>query len=405
MADNKRQHYVPKSTLRYFACDPDRIPEPRQINLVNIARGKIVRGASLREQCYRDYFYGKNTAIEKALGQLEGYFSALTRKMISTRSIDERDGWHLVQMVALQRARTLRAEEELNSITEKLIKLFMYNRVNEQDLRQVRIGVKGAATQSVGQALALSPLMLDLKRFLVINETEVPFVIADNPVVSTNWFGRVRDPRRAIGLARSGLQMLLPLSPGFALLLHDSNVYTTTSQHNIIAVSRVEEVIALNELQWMNAHKNVYFSSGLRDEFLDTMMEVSRPEGGLSAFRRMERVGEETSYRASNKDEFSPPSDGVRSELVVQSAKALPKDVRLRAVRIRNKPIFHDDGSLGSPQRDPTWEDIVSDFARQVRLGRANLTRFWDFVERHPLAPSIGPWLRKAERRADRRRQ
>ena len=80
MPDNKRQHYVPKSVLRRFACDLDRDPEPRQINLVNISRLKIVREASLKEQCYRDYFYGQKTAVEKQLSLLEGFYSALTRR-------------------------------------------------------------------------------------------------------------------------------------------------------------------------------------------------------------------------------------------------------------------------------------------------------------------------------------
>jgi hypothetical protein len=132
-------------------------------------------------------------------------------------------------------------------------------------------------------------------------------------------------------------------------------------------------------------------------------MIVPRPQGPLSDFQRMERVGEGGGYRANYKDEFSPPSDDVTSELVVQSARVLPKDVRLRAVRMRRKPVFHDDGSLASPQRDPAWEDIVSDFARQVRAGHAKLTQFWDFVEIHPLESSIGPWLRRALWQSERR--
>lgn len=404
MADNKRQHYVPKFTLRRFASDPDRKPEPRQINLVNIARAKVVRGASLKEQCYRDYFYGKNTTIEKTLGQLEGYFSALTRRMIETRSIEERDGWHLVQMVALQKARTLRAEEEMNDMMEKFIKLAMYGRIDEQALRGVKLSINDAANRNVAQALALSPLMLDLKRLLVINETKVPFVIADNPVVSTNWFAKKHDPRRAMGLARSGLQMLLPLSPRFALMMHDSNVYTTDSRNNVVSIRRGDDVSALNELQWLNAYRNVYFSPGLDDDQLGMMMNVSR-EGQLSNFHRMERVEDGGGYRATDKDEFSPPSDGVKSELVVISAKALPKDIRLRAVRIRDKPIFHDDGSLSSPQRDPAWEDIISDFARQVGRERMNISKFWEFVIDHPRMPAIGSWLERARRRADKRRQ
>lgn len=405
MAENKRQHYVPKWTLRYFASDPERWPRSRQINIVNISKYKVIRGASLGDQCYRDYFYGKDLVIERALCEIESKFSDLVRKIINDRSIDNRDGWHLVQMVALQRARTLRAEEELNSMIDPLIKLFLYNKADEEDLRQVRIKVKEAANRNVAYALALSPLILDLKRFLIVNETSVPFVIADNPVVFTNWFGRKYDARRAIGLARSGLQVFQPLTPHLALLMHDSNVYTTESRGSVISISRIGEITALNELQWLNAYKNVYFPPNLPEQFLNEMKLIRRPEGALSEFRRLERKGEEDSYCETDKDEFSPPSDGVRSELVVQSAKGLPKDVRLRAIRIRSRPLFHDDGSLASPQRDPAWGGIVGDFARQATKGMASVSSFWDFVARHPLEPHIGPWLRKAKRRADRQRQ
>ena len=396
---------MPKSTLRYFAYDLGRQPKARQINLVNIQRRKVVLKASLGEQCYKDYFYGKNTAIEKALGQVEGHFSSLVRKMIDTRSIDERDGWHLIQMVMLQKARTLRAEEELNGMVDKLVKLLMYNRIDEHVLRKTRIGIKDAVNYNVGHALALSPLMLDLKQFLIVNETAVPFVIADNPVVSTNWFGRRHFPQRAVGLTRSGLQIVLPLSPQFALMLHDSNVYTTTSDRNVIYIKKSTEVVELNKLQWLNAYKNVYFPPTLRNDLLEEMMNVAREEGDLFNFRRMERIGEGSGYHITDKDEFSAPSNGISSEIIYTSAKCLPKDVRLRAVRMRDKPIFHDDGSLRSPQRDPAWENIVNDFARRVTADGAKLTQFWDFVERHPSAPSIGSWFGRAQRRSERRQK
>jgi hypothetical protein len=155
MADNKRQHYVPKSTLRYFALDFGSSSKPKQIRLVNIDSLKVVPRASLKEQCYQDYFYGKDLSIEKAFGELEGYFANVIRNMMGSRSIDERDGWHLVQMVALQKARTLRAEEEYNSMLDRMMKMLMYNRIEEEALRSVKIGMKDAANQNVAFALAM----------------------------------------------------------------------------------------------------------------------------------------------------------------------------------------------------------------------------------------------------------
>jgi Protein of unknown function (DUF4238) len=63
MPNNKRQHYVPKSTLKHFAYDEAQ----RRINIININLGKIIRGASLRYQCYRDYFYWKTENVEQSL--------------------------------------------------------------------------------------------------------------------------------------------------------------------------------------------------------------------------------------------------------------------------------------------------------------------------------------------------
>jgi hypothetical protein len=404
MADNKRQHYVPKSTLRYFAVDYGSNPKPRQIRLVNIASRKVIPNASLKEQCYRDYFYGKNLAIEKALGDIEGYFANLIRKMLTTRSIDERDGWHLVQMVALQKARTRRAEEEYNSMTDRMMKLLMYNRIEEKALRSVKIGIKDAANQNVAFTLAISPLLLDLKRFLVVNETATPFVIADNPVVSTNWFGRKKDAERMSGMTRAGLQMCLPLSPKFALLLHDSNVYISDAKNNIITIRRPEEAAALNELQWLNAHKNVYLPPKFSQGDLEAMMAIERSTGPLTGLTRAERIGDEGAFLVTDKDEFTAPTEGVKSELVIVSAPVLPKDVRLRAIKIRNKPQYFDDGSAGSFQRDPIWEEIVLEYAQRVRSKGASLSNLMRYVSDHPLEPHIGPWLKRASRRVARQK-
>ncbi|CAD5294937.1 conserved hypothetical protein [Bosea sp. 62] len=212
-------------------------------------------------------------------------------------------------------------------------------------------------------------------------------------------------PRRMVGIGRSGLQMILPLTPKFALMMHDSNVYNAASDRNIITLSSAAEVSGLNELQWLNAYQNVYFPPAFDQQSLDTLMRVVRPEGGLFEFRRLERVGNDNRYHPTDKDEFSPPSEGVKSELLLQSARPLPRDIRLRAVRLRERPVVYDDGSIASPQRDPAWEDIVSHFTREMRAGRASLGRFWEFVDRHPLSGEIGRWLKMAKRRSDRRRR
>ena len=54
----KRQHYVPRFILRNFASD-----ERKRTICVQTPEQTILN-ASLRDQCYSDYFYGADGAVE-----------------------------------------------------------------------------------------------------------------------------------------------------------------------------------------------------------------------------------------------------------------------------------------------------------------------------------------------------
>ena len=70
MPENKRQHYVPQMLLGKFSRDGKRT------NVVLLDAGKRIRDVGIREQCYRDYYYGKDGVMEKAFGETEGRFAA-----------------------------------------------------------------------------------------------------------------------------------------------------------------------------------------------------------------------------------------------------------------------------------------------------------------------------------------
>jgi hypothetical protein len=394
VAENKKQHYVPKSVLKNFASDPSQ----KQINLINISRKKIIRRASLRDQCYRDYLYGKELAVEKELAKLEGHFKSLTVKLMQDHqmNIDLHHRLDVVSMIALQKARTLRAEEEINFMVDKIMKMMMHGHFTEDELKKFKVGLTHAANMNVATALTVSPMLLDLKQFLIINKSKIPFIISDNPVVMTNWFCRARMPARSSGgFSRSGLQIFMPLSPECALMLHDSGVYNAESANNVISISQSSEVSSLNELQWLNAYKNIYFSEGLTQEEITSLLSTVRPERGAVSFQRLESVDDPGLYRATDKTEFDSPSEGVRSELVHVSANGLPKDIRLRSLRIRSKPTFYDNGSAASPARDPVWREIVEEFAKAVQAQVYSFGDLWSFLDRHPLVAQIGSWHRK----------
>jgi hypothetical protein len=405
--DNKRQHYVPKYMLRQFSCNETATgdEEKRQINLVNIKRSKIVYGASLRDQCYRNYMYSKNTVVERNLSKLEGVHAELARTIMTVHNLDARQGLRVTQLIALQKARTEQSENEFNDMANKLIKLMLFNRVPDYLLRQAKIRVDNASTCMLATALSVSPMLLDLKQFLVVNQTSLPFIISDNPAIFTNWFFRRLFPDRpSAGMKRSGLQICLPLSPKFALLLHDSNVYLTNHENGNIILRNSSDVKSLNALQWLNAYSNIYFPPGIDEGYLRDMMLIDRNSVNQAFMRRFETRDNQI-FHSTEKDEFDSPSAGVKSELIYISTANLPLDIRIDAVKLRPKPRYVDNGSLGSLIRDPACAQIIEDFSSAVFEKRVSFNDLWDFVENHTLSVKIGRWLSRNLRREVSRRQ
>lgn len=406
MPDNKRQHYVPTSTLRRFASDISRLDKgkPRQINLLNLRSGKIIRGASLKRQCYRDYFYSADLTYEHAIGSLEGIFSKIAQGIIERKTLSPLDGQHIVEMITLQRARTQHAEHTAEAMNAKMFRLLTYGRVSDDVRGSLGIKSNNLSLHLTGQAMTLSPMMLDLKQFVVINDTDTPFVISDNPVVMTNWFCRQRYPATApIGFAKSGLQIVMPLSPKIALYLHDSGVYSSVSEETRIHV-RLADVLQLNELQCHSAFENIYFSPRTRENELNKLLSIFRPSQSLATLTRFEMRNEPGKYVQSSKDELDGPSEGVQEEIVQIRSPPLPVDIRLEFVRMRRKPKYIDEGTATSPRRDPIWCKIVNDFVSAVEEKRCSYNDLWDFVADHPLEKRIGLWIGKAIRRSAKAR-
>jgi hypothetical protein len=67
MATNKNQHFVPRCYLRPFTIDEAGVA----INLYNIDRQKCIQLAPVKNQCSRNYFYGQDQKLERAIQSVE----------------------------------------------------------------------------------------------------------------------------------------------------------------------------------------------------------------------------------------------------------------------------------------------------------------------------------------------
>ena len=189
----------------------------------------------------------------------------------------------------------------------------------------------------------------------------------------------------------------MPISPRHAILLHDANVYGADASGRVIEIRKTEDVDLLNELQWINAFKNVYFPPDWSDEKIQQALDWQRPAQILPQLNRLKAIND-SQYVQSGKGIFDPPDANEPRELIHFQGRELPKDIRIRGLKIKSNPQFWDNGSMASPKRDHIWDQIVSDFISAVERKEIKFSDFWLFVGDHPLAGNTGRWIRRAKR-------
>jgi hypothetical protein len=252
MAKLKNQHFVPRCLLKPFTYQS----EGRAINLYNIRRDKLIEQAPVKTQCARDYLYGDDGKIETSLSRIERSFSSV-RERIVHGDYNEQDLRDLNFFTYLQSRRTEMAAQRVKEVYQQLM------------LAEVNLSVDAQKWPS-NHMLVMMSLRLcfqtrqyieDLKIRIIENQTNIDFVISDDPAVLMNRFAAQKLNTVSFGVSSAGFIMTMPLSPRFAVICYDGQVYTVPDLlAGRIVLSEEEAVEALNELQFLKAGENVYFS-------------------------------------------------------------------------------------------------------------------------------------------------
>ena len=250
----RKQHYVPRFYLKYFGIEP----EYNTIGIWNIRRKLFIPKGKLKNQAYKDFFYGKDGLLEDALSLLETEVSRVTRKIISdlklpkTKSIDRIS---LYTFLIFQASRTEAAVQDLEFTIDRLTQLAFKNDRRVKDfLPYLRIGLQNPAAMQLNITAKFAPLIFDLNLKLFINKTRHEFVTSDNPVVSYNQLVEyLRWPGSGTGWGMMGLQIFFPLTPRLMLVLYDSDVYRVGKFYSRRAIiSNAADINRLNGLQFIS---------------------------------------------------------------------------------------------------------------------------------------------------------
>lgn len=273
MPEHKKQHYVPQFYLKRFSTDGKRI------NIWNMQRKKKIYSGSLRAQCYKDYFYGKQLGVEKILGEtIEGavakIFENIEKHSILPEPLSAEHFTLIIHMLA-QHGRTKYAADSLNEVNDWLMRQIYRGKANAEG-EQYKIPVKDTPLVSLGLSIQGYPLLLDLNYNLLVNKTEVEFVTSDNPVVFYNQFFSFRENVSSTGVQTKGLQIFLPIDPFNALVFYDPWIYSIeNSRGRIVEVSFENDVHAINTLQMCSALNSVYFRD--KDFDIDLLFRTASP--------------------------------------------------------------------------------------------------------------------------------
>jgi hypothetical protein len=269
---NKNQHFVSQAYLRWFGI-PQVDAEVRAINLFAIGPRKVVQGASIKNQCSSDYFYGRNQAVENLLQFFEGrYGSAMAS--LNRGEVRENEIENLMQFLFLQSLRTS------SQLDERLRLIGEFNKLEIGGERVREAMPPPDKVREIQQQLLIfakeHSAFADLRPVFLINRTKVPFITSDNPAMFINrlYSQRYGDPTG--GLIQSGGIATMPLTPGIALLAYDADVYQPLGSKSAFEVRRETDVDRLNELQVIRASSALFFQEAADADYVERLFDAHK---------------------------------------------------------------------------------------------------------------------------------
>lgn len=331
MADRKNQHFVPRALLRPWTKDGAN----KSISLFNHRSGRGIPAAPVKNQCSRDYFYGRDLKLETWLGRSEGIFAEAVRCLPTKDVAESVASLEIIRDFAyLQSIRTERSLAE-----EAVLLREMYDQVYHGVLPEEREALPGheeIVRDAVNRWRQTNHYLADLKGVVVDNQSATPFVISDDPAVHTNRLYTQRFNRGDFGIQQSGMILTMPLSPKLAMLFYDGDVYTIPAKHGLnLSLTKNADAAILNELQYLNSSENVYFSSWSELDEVREGFESVKDRRLTVHFRLnllIEKEGTTNRFIPAPPDVVAPPGRSIiHLETLSIRPRAWPSFLKVRA--------------------------------------------------------------------------
>lgn len=357
MANHKSQHFVPRSYLKRFSLRG----EGHSINLYNISQSKLIRNASVKGQCAKNYIYGDNLEIEQSLQYFESEYGRIVG--ILERDPDQvksEDMFFLRSFMMLQFSRTEAAILRTKSMFEG------FGKTIEESFGQSPPGLdldsKNMMLTTLRMFTDFRQSVFDLHVCVVRNKTRQEFITSDDPVCLTSKLHAQKLKTNSFGVGSSGAIFFFPITPRLLLICFDGDVYSIPDRRgSFVSIDNVRDVSCCNELQYANARNNLYFANWSQKEIIEReISEAEHKKGASEVFLRFVEDSKTqfgTRYRMLEAEEV-PKEDGM---LIGLSQTRILPSKWMSKIRFRRNIKVYGNGSAAGPVRQHTWNNRFHD--------------------------------------------
>ena len=260
--------------MRWWSLDGKRISLFNK-NIKLFIDGK----ASIKNMASKDYLYGKDGIVENYLGGIEARISPIYNKIVSAKSLSvlsEEDFTYLYLHIVLCNERTLFSADRFETLTKTILKEILemqqahgkFLEINKE-LIEKNVRVDNPCNLAIKTALELFPSIMDLKTILIRNNSESLFFTSDYPSIKYNLWANKRGLYSGWGLSSAGLIFIFPISPRFAILLYDQDIYKIDGiVNNVLTIKKRAWVDEINKLMLLNSSENIFIPAGVPEKYV-----------------------------------------------------------------------------------------------------------------------------------------
>jgi hypothetical protein len=283
----KNQHYVPKFYLKRFSVEGNQ----KEIIVYAFDSKKFIPRASIKHQASKSYFYGKDEVIEKKLASKEGKWAAALRQ-IEVESIPPNSSVLYYELLQFTITTDLRNPVrkllndriiERTAINQRdnvlrdpainpLLKAVTATYVESWILEEKRVSIQ----KMLDKVQSMERIASDLKLVLVRNETEIPFMTSDYPVIHYNQLYESKSGAKnnSTGYSSLGCQLFFPISDTTLLIFYDSLIYSLSTKDKKPLATKTD-VDFLNRLQALNSATTIFGNERLTEKYLRSILSDS----------------------------------------------------------------------------------------------------------------------------------